>query len=204
MEFGRASEGAVDLRLARSVPLDLSLELGAVDATVDMTGLSVKRLVVDAGASETRVRFDSLNPIPMETLEIHAGAASMHVTGLANAGVDDVTVEAGVGSVELDFDGEWTRDIAVAANVGLGVLTIRVPSHVGIVLNVDELLASVDAPGLTNHGEGHYMSENRDSARYHVHIAAGAGVGAIHIERTGARQGRAAGRSAGTRGRGER
>ena len=49
------SGGEMDLQLARGVPMDLDLEFGAVRADLDLGGLSLTRLELSTGASESTV-----------------------------------------------------------------------------------------------------------------------------------------------------
>ena len=78
--------------------------------------MSLHSLEYRTGASQSRVRFSSMNPVACESLSLEAGAAEFRVTGLANANCRRVRFDGGVGEVTLDFSGrpyavfqgEWT------------------------------------------------------------------------------------------------
>jgi hypothetical protein len=176
------SEGELHLALTRDAPIDLALKLGAVEADLDLTGLSLSRVHLESGASDASVRFDAPNPIPMERLELEAGAASLRATGLAFANPAQVRVDAGVGSVELDFSGEWTRDTEAVIEVALGGVEVRVPRAVGVRVELERFLAGFKHDGLERRGDAYY-SDNWDSAARRLRIRAETVFGSIEIRR---------------------
>jgi hypothetical protein len=168
------------LALTKEAPLDLSFDMGAVQADLDLTGLAVSGLRVRSGASETTLRFGEPNPVPMRALQIDVGAAALRATGLGNANTGEVRVNGGVGGVELSFDGEWTRDIEASANVALGGLTVRVPSDVGVRVEVGKVLASFEHEGLVKRGDAYY-STNWESASRHLRLKAETVFGKLEV-----------------------
>lgn len=185
VSFGRSDDaGRMDLALSRAVPLSLDLKLGAVEADLDLTGLALSSLRVHSGASDARIRFDSLNPLPMQTLLIEMGAAHMSATGLANANADTIRVEAGVGGVELDFGGSWRGDVVLFLRVALGGAALRVPDDVGIRVDLQKFLVSFDHEGLVKRDDGAWYSRNWDTARHHLRVHAQTTFGTLEIERT--------------------
>ena len=182
--FSSDENEAGDLRvdLTRDVPLDLTMELGAVEADLDFSGLRIGRLKVESDASDARIRFDTLNAVPMMSLDIQVGAASLRAERLGNANTHDVRVKAGVGSVDLDFGGQWAGEIDLAVEVTLGTVTIRVPRDVGVRVEMDKFLASFDREGLTKSGDA-WVSGNWESARRKLRIKSETVFGRFRIER---------------------
>jgi hypothetical protein len=176
--------GHMQLELSRAVPLDLELDLGAVEADMDLTGLRLSNLNVESGASDARIRFDSLNATPMKSLSVSLGAASFRGDRLANANTSDIKVKAGVGNVELDLAGQWTRDIDLKVDVTLGVVTIHVPADVGVRVTVKKTIASFDHEGLEER-DGAWVSRNWDSAPHKLRIGAEMVFGQLTIDKTG-------------------
>ena len=176
--------GHLQLELSRSTPLDLNLDLGAVESDLDLTGLRISRLRVESGASDAKLRFDSLNATRMSVLEISLGAASFRGDRLANANARDIRVDAGIGNVELDLGGQWTQDIDLHVDVTLGIVTIHVPSDVGVHVSLDRTLASFDHEGLIER-DGGWASKNWDSAPHKVRVTAETVFGKLSIDRTG-------------------
>ena len=179
-----ADAGHLQLELSRSAPFDLSLDLGAVESDLDLTGLRISRLHVESGASDAKLRFDSLNATRMSVLEVSLGAASFRGDRLANANARDIRVDAGIGSVELDLGGQWTQDIDLRVDVTLGIVTIHVPSDVGVHVTLDKTLASFDHEGLTER-DGGWVSKNWDSAPHKLRVTAETVFGKLSIDKTG-------------------
>lgn len=183
VELGRRGrDGSLAVELARGVPFDLAIELGAVHADLDLGGLALDALRLESGASESAVRFDAPNPRPMRRLEIRAGAASFRASRLANANAAVVTVSSGVGGVELDFDGRWTQDVDLELEVALGGATVRVPRDVGVSVELERAFAAFDRGDLERRGRG-WVSPNWDDAPHRLRVHGSAAFGKLTIER---------------------
>jgi uncharacterized protein DUF2154 len=180
--MGDNAKGEMRLALSRAVPIELELELGATKAQLDLGGLSLLGLHLESGASETLLDFSTLNQTRMRALDINVGAASFEARNLGNANASAVHVQGGVGSVELDFAGQWSQDMTVDADLALGKLTLHVPRDVGVRLEVQKFLASFDQQGLQKRGDAYY-SENWDSAKYHLRLRAKTTFGGIELDR---------------------
>lgn len=176
------NKGEMRLSLSRLVPLDLDLELGATKATLDLGGLNVLALQLESGASETVVDFSSPNQGRMRAMTVDVGAASFEARNLGNANAASMRVHGGVGSVELDFGGQWSQDMAVDVNLALGKLTMHVPHDVAVRVEVEKFLASFDQQGLQKRADGYY-SENWDRAKYHLRVHAETTFGGIELDR---------------------
>lgn len=155
------------LGLAPGVPLDLDLSLGACETTLDLSHLSVQRLQLRTGASESTITFGTPNPIAMSSLDIVIGAADLTVHSLGNAHAAAVSVKTGVGGADLDLGGQWTGTMQLAVRAAVGGVTVRVPGDVGIQAHADTKLANLDAAGLTLR-DGAYYSANWAAAARRV------------------------------------
>jgi hypothetical protein len=171
------------VELAPTVPAALALDLGAVDADLDLGGLSLTRVRVESGASEARVRFDAPNAVPMSMLDLQVGAASLRAERLANANARDIRLKAGVGSVDLDFGGEWNDDVELTIEVALGRVHVTVPRQVGVRLDLARVLTSFPDAGLLKRGNS-FVSPNWDSASHKLTIKAHTSFGKFEIERS--------------------
>jgi hypothetical protein len=177
-------QSRLQLELSRATPIDLALDLGAVEADLDLTGLRLSRVHLASGASDGKVRFDSLNPTRMSALDVSLGAASFRGERLANANTPSIRVDAGVGNVELDMGGQWTQDIDLHVEVLLGVVTIHVPADVGVRVTLEKSFGSFDHEGLVRR-DGAWVSRNWDSAPHKLRVSAETVFGKLTIDRTG-------------------
>ena len=177
------TRGEMRLALSRVVPMDLELSLGATEATIDLGGLNLVDLRLESGASETTLDFSTPNAGRMRSLDVSVGAARFEARNLGNANASTIRVTGGVGSVELDFGGQWTQDVSVEVEVALGKLTLHVPRDVGVRVEVEKFLASFDPNGLSKRGDA-YFSDNWDTATHRLRLRAGTKFGGIELDRT--------------------
>lgn len=177
---GKQDGGEMDLSLARRVPMDLDLEFGAVRADLDLGGLDITRMDLSTGASESRVDISEPNGVPMSSAEFEVGAADFHVRNLGNLNAKTITVDAGVGSVVLDFRGRWQRDANVSVDMGLGSLELRFPEGLGVRVVKNTFLTSLDSEGLVKRGDSYY-SLDWDEAQYRVTVSVDAVLGGIDV-----------------------
>lgn len=184
--FGRSRRirgreaGELDLELARGVPIDLSLEFGAVKADIDLGGLALTDLDLSTGASESHIDVSEPNPSRMESASFEVGAAEFTAEGLGNLNAEYIEVDAGVGAIVLGFDGRWERDARVEINMGLGSLELHVPEGLGVQLHKDSFLTALDSEGLIKRGDT-YESPDFDDADHRIVIELDAAFGSVAV-----------------------
>lgn len=172
--------GELDLALARDVPMDLRMEFGAVRADVELGGLSLSRLSIDTGASESRVEISEPNPTPMGRARMEVGAADFVARHLGNLNAERIRIGAGVGDVTLDFGGEWRRNAEVEVDLGLGRLELRFPRGLGVKLEKNSFLTSLNGQELVRRGDTYYSTDWEDAER-RVTVEVNAALGAIDV-----------------------
>lgn len=174
-------EQQLDLRLTPDVPVQLELAFGAADATIELGGIRVQSAEIKTGASRTVLRVSSPNREQCERLEIEVGAARFEAQALGNLNAQRLSLTGGVGEVILDFTGDWQRDLEATIGMGLGSLTLRVPTGLGVRIVKEGLLASFDSQRLTKRGNVYY-SENWDNATHKLSLEVDAALGSIRVE----------------------
>lgn len=172
----------LDVTLTPAIPLDLTVRLGAAEAEVELGGLSIRSLSYRTGASQSRLSFGAPNPLACESMRLEAGAASFHVTGLANANCRRLEVNGGMGEVVLDFTGSWQGPLDASVRLSIGELTVRVPRDVGIAIRLSRFLASFEEAGFVKRG-GVFYSSNFDRARHRLQLDVNAAIGGINVVR---------------------
>jgi hypothetical protein len=183
-KHGNNSPNTLAVALAPNLPLDLMLNLGAVDAELDLSHLWLDRLVVRSGASNVKLTFGTPNPRRLGLLEIVGGAASIRVAQLGNANAQRVRVRAGAASVDLDLGGAWTGDMTVDLGTALGDATLRIPPDVGVRVVMRKLLS--DLGGTDMHltkRDGAYESDNWSDATHKLTIDARTVLGDLTLRR---------------------
>lgn len=177
---GERQGNRLDLALGPSVPLDLTLKFGAVDANLDLGGLRITNAHISTGASQTKLRVSQPNPASCDALALEIGAASFEATDLGNLGCSRLSLTGGVGDITLGFGGQWKSDMAGDIQMGLGSLKLVVPRGTGLRLVKDGVLSSIDGAGLVKRGNT-YTTEGFDAASHHLTLHVQAALGSIDV-----------------------
>ena len=135
-----------DLQLG-DAPLELTVNAGAYEGEADLSGLSLRRLEFNDGASTNAVTFDAANPEEMTLLKYSTGASTVTLTGLANANFTEMIFEGGAGTYTLDFTGALQRDARVTVRAGVCTLTIVVPPGTQTEITKSGAVPSVKTEG---------------------------------------------------------
>lgn len=176
--------GNLSVDLTGSTPLALAMKFGAAEARLDLGGLRLQELLLETGASDTRIRFSERNPELAEHCTFKAGAAQFKVEGLGNSRCLRINVSGGVGTLSLDFSGDWDHDATGDINVGLGTIEIAVPAELGVRIERSTFLMSFDAPDLEEQDGGVWLSRNWATASHHLTLSVSGALGGIRIERS--------------------
>jgi hypothetical protein len=178
----RAETGELTLALPRMVPLELSFELGGTQSALEFGGLTLQSLRLECGATDATLMFSSPNRTHMRDMEIDVGAADFFALHLANANAEQIHVRGGVGVVDLEFGGTWTQDINVSTRLAIGKLILRIPTDVGVRLEVQRVAAGFEHSGLVKRDDAWY-SDNWDTAPHKLRVRAETYFGKIDVQR---------------------
>jgi hypothetical protein len=146
-----------DLRLNDDVPIEMSVDLGAGRADLELGSLSLTGLDIDAGAGEVSVDL--------------SGASSL----------TRLNVDIGAGKLTLDLTGDWQEDLDAKIEGGVGGATLRLPRGVGVRVEAEGGLGAINARGLTKDGSA-YVNDAYGQSDVTLRIDVEAGVGAIDLE----------------------
>jgi hypothetical protein len=182
LHSGSREAGSLHAELSTRVPMDLSLELGAVQGDVQLGGLKLTDLSLKAGAADLTVRFDEPNPYRVHTMTLEVGAADVKLIRAGNSGVEHVNANIGVGALDLDLGGELTHDVEVSGNLAMGDFTLHVPRDVGVYVDATTFLAEFDKTGLVKRSDGWY-TPGFDEARRRVRVRIKAFIGDFTLSR---------------------
>ena len=178
--IGKNEGGQMDVELAPAVPMELEIEFGAGTADIDLGGLALTHLSIRTGASETLLDVSRPNPVTLEEAELQIGAADFTARRLGNLNARRIEVNAGVGDVTIDLSGEWKQDGVVQVKMGLGSLELRLPEGLGVRLEQETLLTSVDTQGLVKRGDSFY-SVDWDRAERRITVQVEAAFGNVDV-----------------------
>jgi hypothetical protein len=143
-----------NLRLGNQ-PLDLTIEAGAYEGKLDLTGVPLVRLKISDGAGQADLVFSAPNPVRMDSLTYETGASNIKLKGLGNTDADVINFRGGAGNFSLDFSGQLKREMRVYVDGGLGNITLRVPktSNSRIILSSSLNTISTEGTWVVNDNE---------------------------------------------------
>jgi hypothetical protein len=166
-----------DIRLVK-VPMNLVVSADAYDATMDLSGLPIRRMTVQDGTSQAVVRFDEVNPEATDRLSYQTGASEITFIGLANANFAEMNFDGGAGEYSFDFSGDLQRDAAVTIDVGFSSVRIIVPSGVSARVDVEGGTGQVDAASAWRTEGDTYVNPSNGPL---LTIIVNVGAGDVHL-----------------------
>lgn len=171
---------AATIQLSPTVVLSLDGALGAAESDLELGGLTLDRLRLQAGASRSLVRFSRPLRGRCRSAEFEAGAASLTVSRLGNASCAEVTFAGGVGRLVVDLGGAWTADGDVDIRLTLGQVELLVPRSLGVRLETQRFLSGVEASGFTRQGDA-FVTEGFERAARKVRVRVASTIGGIVV-----------------------
>jgi len=179
--IGSGARNEWDIRLTDSVPMRLTVGMGAGTSKLDLGGLRVSRLSVNGGAGDTTVTFNAPNPEALSTMEVNSGAGKIELGSAGNANFERLTVKGGAGEVALDLNGAWTRSASVDVIAGVGKVTVRVPREIGVKVKTGPSpVGKLVVEGLTSTGDG-YTNDIYATAEIKLDVSLTTGVGEVTV-----------------------
>jgi hypothetical protein len=141
-----------DLRLNDDVTMDMQVGVGA--------GLSILQL----------------GTLSLTSLEVTRGAGEVELDLSGSTSLTRLNVAGGAGAITVDLTGDWQNDLEATIEGGLGGRTLILPADVGVRVNVEVGVGSVDTTGLTKEGE-YYTNDAYGQSDVTLYIDVQGGVG---------------------------
>ena len=169
------------LQLTDQLPLALTINAGAYQGELDLSGLRLQSLAINDGASKSSVVFKEVNPEKMETFTYKTGASQVKLEGLALANFSEMSFESGAGDYTLDFTGGKLSQAAdVQIKTGVSNVTIRVPAAMNVKVHNLGAVSNVDTQGTWTVESSTYTASG---AGPQLTINIGMGVGNLELIR---------------------
>ncbi|HLH20309.1 MAG TPA: toast rack family protein [Bryobacteraceae bacterium] len=122
------------------------------------------------------LRFNREVPID---LRVEFGAGEAHLD-LGSLDLRRVSVQMGVGTINMDLRGPVKHDYNVDIQGGVGEAIVYLPSDAGISAEASGGIGEIKASGLRHEGS-RYFNDALDKAKYTVHLNIQGGVGSIKL-----------------------
>ena len=186
VKLNHMSKGENDWHLAFTdrIPIDINLELGLGEGNMDLTGMQISGLSVDAGLSELDIRFDKPNKEEIRRFTIDSGLGQFTANGLLNANIRDFRFSGGLGDSKLYFTGMPAAHTNAKVEVGLGSLEIIIERGIPVKLYYEKsFLSSLDLDDFRKIDDDVYVSKNWDEdAERKLILDVEIGLGSVSIE----------------------
>jgi hypothetical protein len=169
------------VQLTRKAPLDLTITASAADATLDLSGIPLRRFSLNTGAAAATVRFDALNPEMMSLFDARIGAGGLTLIGLGNAGASDARIDGEIGDISLDLGGRWQRDLQLAVSTPLGSVKLVAPPNIGLEVQVTGLLKRATVTGQFTREGNVWRSRNFNETNVKVRVLVKSLMGKIEV-----------------------
>jgi hypothetical protein len=189
--FGRgrgSSSGGIDdnkwdTEFIGIIPITFDIELGLGKGKLDFTDMLITDIQLMTGLSDVIAEFNGANREIIRTLTLETGLGNVEFYGLGYANIERLSIECGLGSAQLSFDGEIQRDIKGKISVGLGSVNIKIPKDVGVRIKAESsFLSSLDIKNFYQVGPSRYESENWDDAKHKIYLTVEVGLGSVDID----------------------
>ena len=156
INFGNDNNNQWLVRLNDQVLQDLNCKIGAGKTELDLRGLSLRSVHIDAGVGQ-------------------------HDVNLTDCSVPELLINAGIGEISVDLTGRWKNDLQGEINGGIGTLNLILPRDVGVRLEVQGGLGAVDVPTDFRRDGQVYTSARYDEDSHHLNLDVKAGLGSIEV-----------------------
>ncbi|MBE0650203.1 MAG: hypothetical protein IH595_05115 [Bacteroidales bacterium] len=131
--------------------------------------------------SKHREVYIKLNSKPVWDINLNAGASQLNFD-LSPYKVKSFDMDGGAGSFDVTL-GNLYPDTRVTLDAGASSITLRVPESSGCDLQLSSVLSDKNMSGFHKLGDGHYQTDNYDSAKNKIHLNIDAAVSSFTIIR---------------------
>lgn len=165
--FGSAEdELRWDVALSPDVPMNLTVSTGVGESNLDLSGLKLRGLDVNAGVGKVTLSLPSMDESYAVSLDSGTGEADIRIE---EGAAITFTISGGVGDISIDVP----DDAAVRLDGKTGVGSINVPG------SYERMDSASDNPSVGE--DGIWQSPNYDSATRKIVIEFNGGVGSLKI-----------------------
>ncbi len=119
------------------------------------------------------------NDIPL-SMSVDLGAGKSDLV-LGDLYLTNLNVNVGVGESTIDLTGDWRESANINVKGGVGSTKVTLPNNVGVRVQTETGLGSVDVYGLIRNGDV-YTNELYGQSDVTLEISISGGVGAIRID----------------------
>ena len=152
------------LEFIKKIPTTYDIEFGAGDGNLNFSGMTIDNMSLELAMGDVEILFDEPNQRKMKSMNIETGLGNFEARGLGYANINDFSLECGLGSSLLIFDGKFKGILKADISVGLGSVDIEIPRGVAVEIRSESsFLSSVSFDDFEKIDSGLYRSSNWDT-----------------------------------------
>lgn len=170
------------LRLSEKVPMTLDISSGVAESSLDLTGMTIRRMRLRGGVGKTDVSFDKPVSEALTSLEVESGVGELIIRGLGNARVERLDLRGGVGRTELDYTGGFGMGRSDSTiKVGVGQIHLILPRDADIEIQGEgSFLSNISAPSFERNGRTYTHRGSDNGSKISIRVESG--VGGVKVE----------------------
>jgi hypothetical protein len=127
--------------------------------------------------NDWNLRFGNQVPLDLD-VKMGAGTGRLQLSGVP---LTHLRVEGGAGTLFVDLSGDWKQSFDGRISGGVGTVTVRLPSSIGVRVHASGGLGAVKAPGLERNGNA-YVNSTYGKSPVTLTLDIEGGIGTINLE----------------------
>jgi hypothetical protein len=138
--IGGGAENMAELTVTipRGALIDLTLQMNMGRSEIDLGGLTLNELSINASMGEHRIDFREPLAEGLRELRLNTSMGNIMIENLGNARAESITAHGSMGNVTASLGGAWPagEEANIRFEQSMGELTVRVPSNVRLEADV--------------------------------------------------------------------
>lgn len=152
----RSDENKWKLELNRNIKNDVSIELMAGVANINLEGAKITNFVFKMTAGESKIN-------------------------LKNTSVPKIRLNMVAGETNINLSGKWLNDCDAQIKGGVGQINVKVPFGVGVKIHASGLLGEVNIPFFQKEGRV-YTNDAWGKTKHSITLEISGAIGEINVE----------------------
>lgn len=140
---GNEPDNRVRIILPRGIPFALEGNVSLGEFDIELGGLWVTDVDMEAGIGEHKFSFDEPLPQPLDRFRLDGSIGETQISRLGNASPKDVSVDYNIGEVTLDLRGTWVQDSDIEASLNIGELSVYLPDEDAAAVELERADVSI-------------------------------------------------------------
>jgi hypothetical protein len=124
------------------------------------------------------LKFTENIPLSFD-IELGAGMSEIILNDLQIVNFD---MNMGVGKTEIDMRGKWKKNAEIHLDGGIGLSIIHLPDNVGVILDVEKGLGSVEVRNMLKKDNSKYVNGVYEKSNITLKIYLKTGIGKIEVD----------------------